>query len=222
MPECLLLIKVKQRTFESTLAVSQLIAALSTHTRQPTHPQTFNESFYQCHLIPQKVKVASVERGVVVSERKVPAAPRIWKPGIKTTFPPAGCKLQSYVACWCICWRDEWTHFKRSNYSQASKHTLVWGEKERFWQRTPSLVTFKKHKQECALYRNVFTGKWQKTKKNPKYQQWHSQQRSVCATLHFGNEKQRHMVTQLAAFANKCRWHIAPSGKENLMKAALL
>lgn len=76
MPECLLLIKVEQQTFESTLAASQLIAALSAHTRQPTHPQTFNESFYQCHLIPQKVKVASVERGVVVSERKAPAAPR--------------------------------------------------------------------------------------------------------------------------------------------------
>lgn len=30
------------------------------------------------------------------------------------------------------------------------------------------------------------------------------------------------MATQLAAFANKCRWHIAPSGKENLMKAVLL
>lgn len=58
-------------------------------------------------------------------------------------------------------------------------------------------------------------------KKPSKYQQWHSQQRSDCASIQFGNEKQRHMVTQLAAFANKRRWHIAPSDKENLMKAAL-
>lgn len=143
--------------------------------------------------------------------------PRLWKPGIKTTFsPPAGCKLQSYVACWCVCWRDEWTHFKRSNYSEASKHTPVWGDKERFWQRAISHAAFKKHKQECALYRYGFTGKWQK---NPsKFQSW---QRSVCASIQFLTEKQRHMVTQLAAFANKCRWHLASSGKGNLMKAAL-
>lgn len=75
MPKCLLLIKVEHRTFESTLAASQLVPALSAQARQPTRPQTFNESFYQCHLIPQKVNVASVERGVVVSERKAPAAP---------------------------------------------------------------------------------------------------------------------------------------------------
>lgn len=57
------------------LAASQLVPALSAQTCHPTHPQTFNESFYQCHLIQQKVKVASVERGVVVSERKAPTAP---------------------------------------------------------------------------------------------------------------------------------------------------
>lgn len=56
--------------------------------RRPTRPQTFNESFYQCHLIPQKVKVASVERAVVVFGQKSTCCPRFWKPGIKTTFPP--------------------------------------------------------------------------------------------------------------------------------------
>lgn len=101
--------KSKHRTFESPLAASQLVTALSAQARQPTRPQTFNESFYQCHLIPQKVKVASVERGVVVSERKAPPAPVFESPESKQPppLPPVGCKLQSYVACWCVCWHDE-------------------------------------------------------------------------------------------------------------------
>lgn len=168
--KCLLLIKVEHRTFESTLAASQLVPALSAQARQPTRPQTFNESFYHCHLIPQKVNVASVERGVVVSERKAPAAPVFESPESKQPPPPTptpvGSKLQSYVACWCACCHDEWTHIKRSNYLEASKHTPVWGDKERFCQRAISHVAFKKHHQECALYRYVFTGKWQETPLN--------------------------------------------------------
>lgn len=88
-PKCLLLIKVEHRTFESSLAASQLVPALSAQARQPTRPQTFNGSFYQCHLIPQKVKVASVERGVVVSERKAPAAPVSESPESKQPPPPS-------------------------------------------------------------------------------------------------------------------------------------
>lgn len=102
---------------------------------------------------------------------KSACCPRFWKPGIKTTPPPppptpVGSKLQSYVACWCACCHDEWTHIKRSNYLEASKHTPVWGDKERFCQRAISHVAFKKHHQECALYRYVFTGKWQKNPLN--------------------------------------------------------
>lgn len=98
------------------LATRQLVAALSTQARNPTHPQTFNESFYQCHSIPQKVKVASVERGVLVLERKVPTAPEL-KARDQNKLPLEGCKLERYVACWFVRWCDEWIHFKKSNYS---------------------------------------------------------------------------------------------------------
>lgn len=52
----------------STLALHQLMLSISTQTFQPTHPQTFPESFYQCHLILRKVKVASVVSDFVVLE----------------------------------------------------------------------------------------------------------------------------------------------------------
>lgn len=116
-PECLLLIKVNIGHLK-VLAASQLVPALSAQTCHPTNPQIFIERFYQCHLIPQKVKVASVERGVVVSERKAPGAPIL--KAQDQNKPPVGYKLQCYVACWYVCWRVEWTHFKKSNYSEEA------------------------------------------------------------------------------------------------------
>lgn len=41
---------------------------------QPTRPQTFPESFYQCHLILPKVKAAPAARGSAVGEGRAAAA----------------------------------------------------------------------------------------------------------------------------------------------------
>lgn len=61
---------MEHQTGKGTPAVHQ--NALSSHTPlQPTRPQTFPESFYQCHLILPKVKAAPAVRDSVVGEGKV-------------------------------------------------------------------------------------------------------------------------------------------------------
>lgn len=42
--------------------------SICTQVSLPTHPKACSESFYQCHLILRKVRVASVERDFVVLE----------------------------------------------------------------------------------------------------------------------------------------------------------
>lgn len=141
--------------------------------------------------------------------------PRFETLGSKQPPPPQTSALCCMLVCLLAWWMNT---FQKEQLLWGSKQTPVWGEKERFWEHPPLWHL-------RSMSRNLhFTGMfpWKMTKKISKYQQWHSQRRSVCASHWFGNEKQRHMVTQLAAFANKCRWHIASSGKENLMKAAFL
>lgn len=223
MPKCLLSIKVEHRTFEITLAASQLVPALSAQTRQPTRPQTFNESFHQCHLIPQKVKVASVERAVVVFRREKHLLPPFLKARNQNNllFTRRGANFRVILHGSALAGvmnghiSKRAIILKQANIPQCGV-TRSDFDKEPY----PMWYLRKKREHEYTLYRYVFTGKWRKNS-NSKYQQWHSQQRSECVSIQFGNEKQRHMVTQMAAFANKCRWHIAPSGKGNLTKAAL-
>lgn len=91
--------------------------------RRPTRPQTFNESFYQCHLIPQKVKVASVERAVVVFGQKSTCCPRFWKPGIKTTFPPPDGVQTSESCCMLVCLLVWWMNTYQKEQLFWSKQT---------------------------------------------------------------------------------------------------
>lgn len=61
---------MEHQTGKGTLAVHHNV--LSSRTLlQPTRPQTFPESFYQCHLILPKVKAAPAVRDSVVGEGKV-------------------------------------------------------------------------------------------------------------------------------------------------------
>lgn len=90
--------------------------------------------------------------------------PPFWKLGIKTNSP--GGVQTSALFCLLVRLLAWWMNaFQKEQLFQGSKQTPVWGEKERFWEGAPSHVAFRKHEQECALYRFFFTGKKKKKRK---------------------------------------------------------
>lgn len=152
--DCLLLIKVEHRAFESIGRESPRCCSQRSDTRSHTSSH-IQGKLLSVSLDPAQGKSSIVWKGCCGFGEKSTRCPHFESPGSKQT-PPAGYKLRRYVVCLVrlLAW---WMNtFLKEQLLRGSKQTQVWGERERFWEQNQSPVEFRKHEHESALSRYVF------------------------------------------------------------------